>query len=779
MDGVGPAPDRLPLPGPSPTALRLHALLIGLSVSLSLGAQRVGLVLSGGGAVGMTHIGVMKALEENEVPIDYITGSSMGALIGALYASGLSPAEIDSLFRTEQFRIMAEGGVEPRYEYYFKQDPPDASLISLKLDLDTALQTSLPTNIRRPALIDFEQLRSYGPVSALSGYDMDSLFVPYRCVASDITEQRSVVFSKGDLAQAVRASMSYPFYFKPIRIDGHLMMDGGLYNNFPSDVMYTDFLPDFIVGSNVSYNSPPPSEDDLVSQLRAMMQERTDYSIECENGVIIEPQTATTLFDFSDPAIPIADGYASAMERMPEILAQVQRRMPKEKLEARRRAFRSRLPPMIFGEVRIHGLTRAQTRYVERSLDHHGKELDINTLKPKYFRLVADRNIAMLYPKATYRPERKVFDLDIHVKREKDLEVRFGGMFSSRPINTGMVGVRYNLFGRSSAHLEALSYFGKFYAGGQLKMRAYLSTRAPIYLEPLFTLHRWDHFRSFSTFFDEVKPSFVVIREAYGGLNVGMGLGNKGSLRGDVKLAETLDRYYQSPEFTGQDTADATTFKQFTTGLAVERNSLNRKQHPNSGESLMASVRFVSGNEMTDPGSTSPDKDIAYKAEHEWLMARVTLDKYFLPRGHFRFGFLAEGVYSAMPMFQNYTASIIRSPAFQPTPESRTYFMEQFRAPKYIAGGARAIIAVARNKFDLRIEAHVFQPYEPFVRGENDSVELAPAFTERYYIGSGSLIYQSPLGPVWFNLSYFDGLQEPWAWSLNFGYIIFNQKAQE
>ncbi len=753
-------------------------LLLFATLSNSF-AQRVGLVLSGGGATGMAHIGVMKALEEHDIPIDYITGSSMGALIGALYASGWSPAEIDSLFSTEQFRIMADGGIEPQYQYYFKQDPPDGSLISLKLDLDTTLQYSLPTNLRRPALIDYEQMRSYGPVSALAGYDMDSLFVPYRCVASDITDQHSVVFSEGDLAQAVRASMSYPFYFKPIRVNGHLMMDGGLYNNFPSDVMYDDFLPDLIVGSNVANNSPPPSEDDLVSQLRAMMQERSNYSIECANGVIIEPQTTTSLFDFSDPSVAIADGYAAAMAHMPEIQAQLQRRSPKAELEAKRRAFRARLPKMVFGELRIHGLTRSQTRFVEQSLDRRGKELNATNLKPKYFRLVADRNIAMLYPKTVYAPERKQFDLDLYVKTEKDLEVRFGGMFSSRPINTGMVGLRYNLFGRSSAHLEGISYFGKFYAGGQLKLRAYTSTKAPIYFEPLFTLHRWDHFRSFSTFFDEVKPSYVVIREAWAGMNMGMGMGNKGLLRLDAKYGETLDRYYQSAEFTGQDTADATTFKQFTSGVLVERNSLNRKQHPNAGESLMASLRYVQGEEITDPGSTGQSVDQNYTADHDWLMAKVTLDQYFLPRGIFKFGFLAEGMFSSMPAFQNYTATIIRSPAFQPTPESRTYFMEQFRAPKYLAGGVRTIIAVARNKFDLRLEAHVFQPYEPFVRGNDGTAQRAAAFSERYFLGSGSMIYQSPIGPVWFNLSYFDGVKEPWAWSLNFGYILFNQKIHE
>jgi len=741
--------------------------------------QRVGLVLSGGGAAGMAHIGVMQALEENGIPIDYIAGSSMGALVGGLYAAGLSPWQIDSLFRTEQFRIMAEGGVEPQFSYFFKQDPPDASLINVRLDLDTTLQTSLPTNLRSPVLLDFEQLRTFAPASAAAGYDMDSLFVPYRCVASDITAQRSVVFRKGDLAQAVRASMSYPFYFKPIRVNGHLMMDGGLYNNFPSDVMYEDFFPDVIIGSNVSSNSTPPDEDDLLSQLRAMMQEPTNFTVICENGVIIEPRTATPLFDFSDPSVAIMDGYRETMKRMPEIKAQMQRRISKNELDLRRAAFRATFPPLVFSNLRIKGANRSQTLYISKTLQHEPGSLSIDELKPAYFRLHADKNIAMVYPRATYDKGRGSYDLDLLVKPEKDLEVRFGGMFSSRPINTGMVALRYNIFGRSSAHIDANSYFGKFYSAGQIKVRADLSTRLPIYLEPIFNVHRWDHFRSFSTFFDEVKPSFVVIREAYGGMNVGMGLGNKGLLQLDAKLAETKDSYYQTDEFSGSDTADVTYFQQFTTGLALMRFTQNRKQHPNAGESIRLGLRYVTGNETTDPGSTRDDGNEEYKASHEWLVARATVDQYLIPRGTIRIGYLVEGVYSTMPMFQNYTASIIRAPAFQPTPESRTYFFPEFRAPKYLAGGLRAIIAVARNKFDLRLEAYIFQPYEPIVRGENDEGVTAASFTQRYYIGSGSLIYQSPIGPVWFNTSYFDGLEEPWAWSLNFGYIIFNQKAQE
>ncbi len=764
---------------PPPMQRSLIALALVLT-GMGAQGQRVGLVLSGGGASGMAHIGVMKALEENGVPIDCISGSSMGALIGAMYASGWSPWEIDSLFRTELFRTMAEGRVEPKYTYYFKQDHPDASLINLRFDLDTTLQTSLPTNLRSPVLLDFEQMRSFSPASAAAGNNMDSLFVPFRCVASDITAQKSVTFRTGDLAQAVRASMSYPFYFRPIRVDGHLMMDGGLYNNFPSDVMYEDFFPDVIVGSNVSGNSPPPSEDDLLSQLRAMMQEPTTFSVICENGVIVEPRTDIGLFDFNDPGPAIEDGYTEAMKRMPEILAQVQQRVPRSVLTERRRAFRARFPVMSFDSVHVEGLGRSSTRYVEKTIERAGMPLTSDRLKSAYFRLFADQNIAHLYPRANYDKARNTYDLHLMVKPEKDLEVRFGGMFSSRPINTGMAALRYNLFGGASTHLEALSYFGKFYIAGQVKMRLDLPTGTPLYVEPIFSLQRWDYFRGFSTFFDEEKPGFVVSRETWGGMNVGLGMGNKGLLRFDAKLAETKDDYYQTTEFTGQDTSDVTYFRHVATGFLLTRNSLNRKQHPNAGEALSVSLRYVKGEEKTIGGSTQSDIESPFfKEQHDWFVAKVQLDQYALPRGIFKFGVLAEGVYSTMPMFENYTASIIRAPAFQPTPESRTYFMEQFRAPKYIAGGVRTIIAVARNKFDVRLEAYVFQPYEPIVRGDDNEGVTAAAFSERYYIGSGSLIYQSPVGPVWFNLSYFDQEPEPWAWSLNFGYILFNQKAQE
>ena len=161
-----------------------------------------------------------------------------------------------------------------------------------------------------------------------------------------------------------------------------------------------------------------------------------------------------------------------------------------------------------------------------------------------------------------------------------------------------------------------------------------------------------------------------------------MAMGNKALLRVDAKWAQSRDSYYQQQDFSAQDTADATEFSYLTTGLSVERNSLNRKQQPNRGELLQVSLRYIGGLERTRPGSLSAWQG-DYTGRHDWVILKAVLDKYFLRKGPFRFGFLAEGVYSTQPFFQNYTGTLLQMPVFQPTPESKTYFLENYRAPQY------------------------------------------------------------------------------------------------
>ena len=237
----------------------------------------------------MAHIGVLKALEENEIPIDFITGTSAGALVGGMYAAGYSPEQIEAYVLSEDFQLMTAGKIRPNQHFLLRENDPNASMIGLSFSKDSLLKKSLPTNFTSSSLLDFEMLKQMTLISESHYDDFDSLFVPFRCVASDIAHKRSVVFKEGNLHAAVRASMTYPFYLRSIKIDDVLLFDGGLYNNFPADIMYENFNPDYIIGSNVSYNADLPDDDDIISQLTNMLVAYSDFGLPCEAGLLIQP----------------------------------------------------------------------------------------------------------------------------------------------------------------------------------------------------------------------------------------------------------------------------------------------------------------------------------------------------------------------------------------------------------------------------------------------------------------------------------------------------------
>ena len=148
------------------------ALLFSFVLILGPGAlaqPRVGLVLSGGGAAGLAHIGVIEALEEHGVPIDYITGTSMGALVGALYASGYTTEAMRNALRDENFMDAVNGELPEDFVYYYSQDPADASIIRLKLSLERLLEGSIPTNLVTPNLLEYMLLDLFSGPAAVAG----------------------------------------------------------------------------------------------------------------------------------------------------------------------------------------------------------------------------------------------------------------------------------------------------------------------------------------------------------------------------------------------------------------------------------------------------------------------------------------------------------------------------------------------------------------------------------------------------------------------------------
>ena len=417
-------------------------IFILLSVITKNSAQKVGLVLSGGGALGLSHIGVIKALEENNIPIDYITGTSAGALVGSFYASGYSPTQMEQLVGSELFLKMAYGKTGESLDYFFRKPEGDPSLLKIWFEEKFSIAKAIPTNLTNSALLDYEFMTNFSGVSKAAGYNFNNLFVPFRCVAADVSTKQSVVFEKGHLNQAVRASMTYPGYLRPIKVDGKLMFDGGLYNNFPSDVMYNDFYPDIIIGVNLSDSVTPPDEDDVFSQLKSMVINRSDLSIICENGVLISPNISIGTFDFEGAKTAVQEGYDATIKSIEEIKEKVERRANIDSLNAKRKAFKSTITSHRINLITIEGVTNNQAKYIKKALIH-SNEIDINfeTLRHRFFKLLADEKIKSLYPLATFNSISNKYEVKITVIPQKPFTVKFGGVFSSRPINTGYFGL--------------------------------------------------------------------------------------------------------------------------------------------------------------------------------------------------------------------------------------------------------------------------------------------------------------------------------------------------
>ena len=746
--------------------------------SQHLFGQKVGVVLSGGGANGVSHIGVLKALEEHNIPIDYITGTSIGALIGGFYAAGYSPEEIEQIFLSNEFRKWAEGELNDKYVYYLREKEVDPSLIILKVSTDTVWETSLPTNLISPVAIDYGLMRYFAPPTAIANSNFDSLFIPFRCVAADIISKRSFVFDKGQLATAIRASMAYPFYLSPVPYEDKLLFDGGLYNNFPSDIMYESFMPDYIIGSNVSSNFSTPNEDNIVSQIKTIISYDTEYSVDCDNSIIIEPETDEfSLFNFSQNAQLIQIGYDATIKQISKISKDIVERTSKDTLLRKRGVYKKKLPRLIFEEIKISGLTNAQNKYIENSLKRKKDTVSVDKLQSEYIKISSDDKIKSIYPEADYNKSSNFFSLNLKAKKEKDLFISFGGVFSSRPINEGFVSLQYNFLSKVAVSLLANSYFGKLHNSASLGFRMDFPFTVPFYWKNTYTIDGWDYFKSKTTFFEDTKPAFLVTNDKYFKSEIGLPIAYKGKITLEGTVGELVNNYYQTKQFLSIDTTDKTRFNNFSTAISFKRNSLDKKQYATEGSYFSMGGRFIQGKEHTMPGSTSIIEN-EFDTILSWFQFKTTYDQYLNIHRKFRLGIFGEGVYSNQPFFNNYTASVLSAPAFHPIAESKTLFQENFRANSYFAAGFKSIY-LPFKKFQVRLEGYVFQPFKEILQDENRKAYYGKELASRDFVASLSTVYYTPLGPIALNLNYYERYDEHWSFLFHFGYLIFNKKSLE
>lgn len=754
-------------------------LLLILIIFLSqVQAQKVGVVLSGGGAAGSAHVGVLKSLEENQIPIDFIVGTSIGALVGAFYASGYSPEEIEALLNSVEFRNAANGSVEERYLFYFMKDEDNSSVLSLNFNVDSVLGKNLPTNVISSIPIDYGLMELFSTANAVANSNFDSLMIPYRAIASNITQQKQSILKDGDLAKAIRASMTYPFYISPITINGDLMFDGGLYNNFPVDIMCNQFFPDYIIASNVASKNPNPTEDNLIAQLRNILTKEANFEINCSNGIIIQTDVSDiSTFDFYGTELALERGYEASNKIIDSIRQDVTRRINAKTIVQKRANFNIKKPLLAFDSIRIMNGYENQEKYLKNSLNLQNRSVLSKEMKSAYYKFTSNPKISSAYPTAKYDTSTNTFSLNLDLKKEKKLKASFGGVVATKPFSTGFFQIEHKLLRNTELTTIANIYFGSFYNAAEASIRWDVPFYIPFFIKTKFSANRFDYFNGRAAFIDDINPPYIINSERYWGSTIGVPIFTNGKLEFGYNYLWQDYEYYQSDNFVRGDTSDRTSFEGSRFYLQFDRNSLNRKQYATKGAQFIVRLSAVNGIEETTTGSTTAIKS-DLKASREWFEAFVKLDKYLLRKKSVHLGVFIEGNVSSLPLFQNYTVSSLLSPSFAPLPENRTIFQSQYRSRSYFGVGVKAIYSY-RDIIDLRTEVYLYQPYEQLIKNADGSASFAQEIVNRDFIGTITAVYHSRLGPLAASLNYYEQAQEQWSFLVHFGYILFNKRGSE
>jgi len=305
---------------------RTEQLPFGLAEEVPILSPRVGLALSGGGARGLSQIGVLKALEEAGIQVDLIAGTSIGSIVGGFYSSGYSVTELDSVaINTDWEDLLSIGGTTSRTELFIDQKvTEDRAIFTLRLDgLKPILPTSFNEGVKFSNYLTLQTLLA--PVHAKDSFD--DLLIKFRAVCTDLVSGNPVIIDRGSLARAMRASSSVTFFLSPVKRDDLTLVDGGLVENIPVKTV-KGMGADIIIAVNTT--SPLHKLDDLdvpwlvVDQTVSIPMKQLDKEMLSEADIIIEPNLENnTATNFTNIDSLILKGYKSALPHISTIKAKI------------------------------------------------------------------------------------------------------------------------------------------------------------------------------------------------------------------------------------------------------------------------------------------------------------------------------------------------------------------------------------------------------------------------------------------------------------------------
>lgn len=415
----------------------LWLLVVGLFALSSYASERkkVAVVLSGGGAKGMAHIGALKVIERSGIPVDYVVGTSMGAIVGGLYAIGYDATTLDSLVRCQDWRYLLSDMIEPRNQSMRERYNQSTYLLSRPIIRTSGL-------VPEGGLVsghNLANLFSWLTAGYHDSIDFNNLPIPFACVATDMVSYSEVVFRSGWLSQAMRASMAIPGVFTPVRIDSMVLVDGGLKNNYPVDVARA-MGADVVIG--VTLQKPARSSQELNTAVDIILQ-LVDFSVKNkfdENVSHTDVQIAVDAKDYSSTSFSrsavdslIALGEQAAMVQWDSLMALklaigLDSSYVPQRIHRTAAVFKPQRMKLM--EVDFEGVAPADCRYVSRKFGiNEGDSVSYETLESVMASLRSD----LMYSSAKYTLRQMAggYWLRIVVGRRKMTQLNLGVRFDT------------------------------------------------------------------------------------------------------------------------------------------------------------------------------------------------------------------------------------------------------------------------------------------------------------------------------------------------------------
>ena len=422
---------------------------------------KVGLVLSGGGAKGLAHIGALKVIEDSGVQIDYIAGTSMGAIVGALYASGYRANELDSIFRQINFNSLIQDDFSRSSKTFYEKEDAERYAISLPFD---GYKISFPQAISGGQKVYNELVSLLYHVKDVR--DFNQLPIPFFCMATDIENGTAIRLDNGYLPEAIMASGTFPSLFEPMELDGKLLIDGGVLNNYPIAELKS-LGANFIVGVDVQHDlssrASLGSATDILLQINNFRTAEAMKTKSNDTDIYIRPNMAPySVIDFDRGVEIVAEGARAAFLKE-KALIELSKKQLKRKLKdptPLRNTYRKDTLNITY--IEVNGMVNYSDDYVKGKLRFkEGDQIKFEDLKRGINNLAATNNFNTIRYKLIEKTTGLGLILNLK-ESDNNTNIRFGAHYDKLYKSAALVNITQKNFLRKDDVLSLDFIFGDY-----------------------------------------------------------------------------------------------------------------------------------------------------------------------------------------------------------------------------------------------------------------------------------------------------------------------------